>query len=162
MSWGRTVLFWEVPHRCSTQFWTYPLKNADILLKQKSHRDKIEVLSSKICRSEYSLVICAAFTTSVSIVLTELDSQRKCNRNLAADMTSWDYKKKYSDLKFYCTMAVSTYLKARTCWVTLWDFGNYESSFLKRWEVIASHCLSVEALVSQSKIRTYIQKFYGN
>lgn len=91
------------------------LKMLTSIWNRSSHRDKIEVLWRKICRSEYSLVIWAAFTTSVSIVLTELESQRKCNRILAADVTSWDYKKKYSDLKLYYTMAVSTYLKARIC-----------------------------------------------
>jgi len=92
-----------------------------------SHRAKIMVLSRKIWRSEYSLVRSAAFNTSVSIVLTVLESQRKCNRNLSVDLTSWGYRKNYSDSKLYFTMVVSTCLKASKYWKPLlmrfWKLG---------------------------------------
>lgn len=100
-SWARCLggeqSFSERFHRDTAHsFGFITLKMLTHIWNQSSHRDKIKVLSRKICRSEHPLVIWAAFTTSVSIVLTELESQRKCNRNLAVDMTSWDYKEKYS------------------------------------------------------------------
>lgn len=137
MSWGRTASL-----RGPTQIRHTVLDLLTILKmltyiwnSRSSHRAKIVVLSRKTCRSEYSLVRPAAFNTSASIVLTVLESQRKCKRNLSADLTSWGYKKNYSDLKLYFTMVVSSWLKASKCWqpliLSFWKLGVQSSEEMK-------------------------------
>lgn len=110
---------------------------------RSSHRAKTVVLSIKICKSEYSSVRSAAFNASVNIVLIVQESQKKCNRNLSADLTSWGYKKNYSDLKLYFIAVVSTCLKASNCWKHLilrfWKLG---LQFSKK---IISHHFSLSA-----------------